>query len=233
MTFTVTTTAANASHLIDYLHRSFSEIAPLRIPARYFIAGSAYGVTLMVCNFLGTCGQVTKTLVVTAYVEAPVLVMNNVVATRVVNRSAALVIKADAYVSQCDGTTKTRTNMQFTWRISDNSGNILDISSSSSDPRTFWLRPYSLMAGSSYEVRLEAIYTQSLRVARTTVFVRVARGEVVAVIADSLQRLLHLNSTVIIDASSSYDQDNKAWRPACLSLSQSCRCLLSFSHPVR
>ena len=212
VTFTVTTTppSANASRLANFLQQSYSEIAPLTIPAHYLSAGSAYGVTLMVCNFLGTCGQVAKSLVVTSGQETPVLLMDHAVSAREVKASAPLVIRADAYVTACGGGGRSRNHLQFKWRVLDISGNVVDVSSSSSDPHTFWLRPYSLIPGQSYTVRLEVKHTLSLRAVRTAVSVKVARGSVVAVITDGLQRLLHLNNTLTIDASKSYDQDNQA-----------------------
>jgi hypothetical protein len=82
-----------------------------------------------------------------------------------------------------------------------------DIISISQNPSSLFLKPYSLVSNSIYQITLESIYTLSSGSSSTSVFVTVLSGSVVTVIADGSVKQVQSMTNFTIDASKSYDED--------------------------
>ena len=97
--------------------------------------------------------------------------------------------------------------LDYKWTISLNDVIDTALVSSSKDPSKLMLPAYSLQTGMLYDVSLSVTMLSSLKSSRTFAQVYVQPGSVVAVVTGGLERSLRFKSSLLIDASSSYDEE--------------------------
>jgi hypothetical protein len=169
--------------------------------------GYAYSVTVMVCNFIGGCGQASHAVIVSSSINLPVVSLN-AKTMQTMNRFNPLAISGRAYTSSCGGGVNTA-NLEYSWMISSADTDLTrTLPSISPDPRAFRLPAFSLSVGALYTVTLTVRHTVSLKSTSASVRLVVAQGSVVAVLTGSSEKGLRMNDELMIDASLSYDEDN-------------------------
>ena len=207
--FLVEGTHANTSHIASLLNSPHNIALPYDIPGALLAPGHAYNIIVTLCNFIGGCGRGAHSFVVSSSLGRPVVSLNtgNV---RSMLRSSQLLLSGRAYVSLCGGVVST-SNLHYRWQVRVDGVDHSDtLFSRSNDPRVLLLPPNSLEVGQLYTVTLTAQNTVSLQSSSSSTLISVERGKVGAVIAGSAERGLRLDDVMIVDASSSYDQDNTA-----------------------
>ena len=141
--------------------------------------GQSYNFVIKLCNFLGSCGESSRTVSVlnTVYPTVSILGMQ----TRTINRNASLLLSSQAFTSLCGGSLSQR-NLTYTWSVSSNGVTDTTLASESKDFSKFLLSPYRLQTNKMYTVKLTVLNTNFLKSASASVQVFVQQGDVVAVI---------------------------------------------------
>ena len=195
----------NIDELRSFLKNISSVTSPFIIPPQYFHAGFAYSIVVKLCNFMGECAVASNRVVVTSSLETPVVSVSSKQSITL-HRYDSLRIEGSAYVSRCDGSI-SRSNLHYSWGIF-NAGLPMQLPSLSSDNKVFLLNPYSLNVGETYTVTLTARHMTSLRSSSVSVDVSVITGDVVAKIIGATSRSMRVDDSALIDATSSYDENN-------------------------
>ena len=126
---------------------------------------------------------------------------------RTVSRGDLVQLKSLAYVTQCDGSSSSR-SLSYSWIVYDSSFKTLtQMKSSSRDPKVFRAQPYSLLAGSTYVFRTEVHNTESGLSASADIVVYVKRGNIVARLFGGTTQSFRVIDRLTLDATGSYDED--------------------------
>ena len=103
--------------------------------------------------------------------------------------------------------------LSYNWTITNSTGHLLKIKSSSRDPKTFLAAPYTFPAGSSYSAMLTVSSLTAQSVIVSTGFVTasfyIAHGSVIAAVRNGYSRQVSLDQVLLLDASISSDEDTK------------------------
>jgi hypothetical protein len=203
---TSSSTSLNISDLQKFLsHLSAANVTkPFQIPMAFLTVNSAYTLSFVLCNFMGSCAQLTHQFVVSEMNSIPMVRLNSK-SFRSMSTRSLLTISGDAYVLNCDGT-RSIGSLQYTWTVRQQ-GLLVNAPSSSVNPKVFLLPPYSLSVGQLYTVSLVVSSLTSLQSAESSVSVYIEAGAIHAVIQGSSALGLPVDGYQVIDASSSYDED--------------------------
>lgn len=161
---TVSITAQSPSLAVDtqqlnlYLQRSYTLSPPTQIPSQLLEVG-LYSFSIVLCNFLGSCGQGSHSLTVTA-TQVPTVTIFGSSYVQIL-RSASLSLSSDAFISSCDGTSEARSGIVLAWTVYQAGSLNVSIVSSSRQADTFVLPAYSLNAQTLYRINLQALSTVS------------------------------------------------------------------------
>lgn len=204
VTFHISSGAPNASAVEDYLNSQYSFSPPTAVSHTLLSKGYMYRATVILCNFLGSCGTSSVTVAVLNVIQPTVSIIGSQLQT--ISRASSLSLSALAYTSDCTGTTSTQF-LQYTWGIADDSGMRDTAVSISKDPSKFLLAPYALQTTKTFVVTLTVTQTQSLKSSTASIQVYMQSSPLAAVIAGGSVRSIRILSTVSIDATSSYDPD--------------------------
>lgn len=212
ITITSVDPSVNTDSVNAFLKASYSVSRPISIPKgeRYLSPGQAYTINIKLCNFLFSCSSKTVRFVVSRSQDIPsVSILGSPV--RSVYVRDALVLRADAYVALCNGS-KANTNISYSWSVVENTrdGGMLqrnNLLSISTDPAMFRLRGYSLAVGSTFEVSVRAALFGSPFFAEARSTIVVQSGKLIAAISGGNIQPILMSSTLVLDASGSYDED--------------------------
>ena len=161
-------------------------------------------IVLVLCNFLGQCGSGSMQLIRTNDSSPVVLIAgDNLIST---TSAAGLEVSADAYVNSCGGGI-SRANLVYIWSAYKGEIQNLSLISTSKQNYTFRLSPYTLSVGALYTVKLTVLDTLSRRSSSGSVTVNVISSNLVAVISGGSYKNVLQFTSVLLDASSSYDRD--------------------------
>jgi hypothetical protein len=166
---------------------------------------SSYLFTVTLCSFLGACGQASSTVKV---VDATIPYIK-ISGGGQVRRNYSVELSALASVSACDGSSRT-TNLDYRWYIDPVGGTSSPVNalvSISKDPSKYILRPFQLLPLHSYVVIV--IVTDHIgggsANARASLFV--VQSNLIVRLSGGTEQSLRQFSSVVIDASYSFDSD--------------------------
>lgn len=177
----------------------------ISIPSSY-LASETYTMTLSLTNFLLATSSASATVTVVGNKNLPTLkITGGNTASFYAYQTASMSVVAT--VSFCATTTK----INYTSAVFLNDVRLSGVKTSSIDPRTFKLAPYTLAAGYTYKVLFNATSAQTIDFppATATAFgsLTITRGLVVAAIKGGSSRQVSLDKALLLDASGSSDQD--------------------------
>jgi hypothetical protein len=121
---------------------------PLVIPIGMLSAGYDYSFTYTLCNFMDVCSTALHVMHATD-VKTPIVVIQGQ-ATRAVFTQNSLLLTADGYTANCDGT-KSSSDVTYSWKVFAN--DVLDSSivSISTDSKKFKVAPFELIPLTAYK----------------------------------------------------------------------------------
>jgi hypothetical protein len=193
-----TTTALN-----QFLIRNFSVSPPTAIPAAFFTAGLSYSFQASLCNFLGRCGHGSASVVVTQTLLPTVTVDGSAVRNVLISQPISL--SSTAFVANCNGN-PSALGINYVWKVMDNNLQVISsVSSTSRDPSRFTLPAFSFAANKLYKIQVSASFNQ--QVSTALVQINTLSGAIVAVIQGSGSQVVRVGSSLSLDGSKSYDQD--------------------------
>jgi hypothetical protein len=172
------------------------------IPNALLSSGYAYSLQVRLCNFLGGCGSMLKSFVVSASMNVPVVLLNS--QSLSIFRNATLSLSGDAYTTVCGGG-KSNRYLSYSWSFSPG-----DLRSTSVNPRELKLPAYQLSLDTLYTARLTVKHLISMESSSDTVQVSVLSGDLKCLILGGDNLGLRLDGSLLLDMSESYDtnEDN-------------------------
>ena len=203
--FSVTCSNSSLSAKVeDFLTNNWQLTKPITLPQGMLVKSESYNFVVTLCNFLGSCGQSSRTVSVlnTVYPTVSILGMQ----TRTINRNASLSLTSQAFTALCDGSL-TQQDLIYTWSVSSNGVTDSSLISESKTLQKFLLSPFRLQANEFYTVKLTVLNTNYLKASSTSVQVFVQQGDVVAVISEGTETSLKKGQKWSLHGSSSYDTD--------------------------
>jgi hypothetical protein len=217
-----TSASVDLSPLQIFLDTVYRPSPPTPIPSALLSKGVPYTFRVTLCNFLGKCGQSSKRVLVQAS-TVPVVSLPGSTLRRT-KRSTALSVGSDAYYAQCGVTGVLRSGLSYSWAVSTNGAQLLNIDTTSRDPSKLLLPAYALQANVLYDITLKVTIIATQQSASAAVQVYVEPGEILPVVALGSSRTVRVEQSITIDASASYDQDQSGvtGTSAGLSFSWSC-----------
>lgn len=222
--FKVESSAQNRSDVEAYLNAVPFKTRQITIPNRLLNVRKAYAISVVMCNFLGQCGQDSLPVIVSSSTNVPVVSIKSD-KKFTVKRFNRLSLVGDAYTSECSGTI-SRSKLSFVWTIYENGVLLTDtvFQSVSKDPREFLLEKYTLSVGSIYTITLTVTHSDSKKYSSASVEVAVVQGAIIAVVDKAAAFGLRVTETITISGAKSFDQDytNVIGSAAGLSFSLGC-----------
>ena len=194
----------NVSQLNTFLNESLTVFHPTIIPAIYFSSGCTYSFNIMLCNFIGACSSLSQSVVAVDSVIPNVAIPGGTLQT--ITTKSILTLASITSVSSCPGDKSIRT-LSYQWVISQNNIQLISMKSISKDPSKYILPPYSLIPNTYYKVQLTVSIKETLMSSSVFTTVYVAVGKLVAVINGGLSKNMRVLSSLVVDASQSYDED--------------------------
>jgi hypothetical protein len=175
------------------------------------------------CNFLGACGQISRSFAVSSSSDVPVVSFrsSSLISTF---RNRSVLISADAFVSLCGTTKKSTSSLSYEWSVwlGNELQNSPSLRSVSLNPMQFKLPPYRLRSDSVYVVTLRVTHLISSKSASNSVEVNVNPGSLVCFLSFSFfsslssssptpfvgsEIGLRVDDSLLLDLSRSYDED--------------------------
>ena len=191
-----------------YLQTSFSISPPMALP-QGILEISTYTIAVKLINFLGAEGQNSVTVSVISK-SVPVVQIYGT-ATREMFRRQSLMLLSDSFVTQCiigGGSFRTSNHLEYKWSVQkDGSDTIEKIFSSARSASAFKLKPFSLVAGTTYTISLSVMYSKDFMSSSASVSVYVVASDIVAVIFGGGSKSMIPGQNITLDASKSYDLD--------------------------
>jgi hypothetical protein len=192
------TTALN-----QFLTRNFTVSPPTAIPAVYFTAGVSYSFQVSLCNFLGRCGHSSASVVVTQTLLPTVTIDGS--AVRNVLISQPIFLSSTAFVAYCNGN-PSALGINYVWKVMNSNLQVISsVSSTFRDPSRFTLPAFSFAANKIYKIQVSASFNQ--QVSSALVQINTLAGALIAAIQGSGNQVVRIGSSLTLDGSKSYDQD--------------------------
>ena len=207
--FTVTSAAPNATLMEGFLNYHYVESPPTAIPHQLLQPGFKYHISVILCNFLGGCGQSNRKTISVVNSEAPTSSILGA-SLRTVAKKDPVVVNSAAYIAACadgGGVTKSYDNLVYSWSVSAGGVQLFSLISSSVDRTKFYLPGFSLSTGRMYVVNLSVLDTTTRRASASFIQIFVRTGSVVAAIRGGTVQSVQRGSELELDASASYDED--------------------------
>jgi hypothetical protein len=111
-------------------------------------------------------------------------------------------------MKMCGSNETSRSDLSYSWAIAVDEADSPDITSYSIETNKYKLRPYALTVGLTYTVTLTVVYGSSgTSWSQSSVDVTVVSSNIVAVISDGSSLTVPFGASRVVDASSSYDED--------------------------
>ena len=188
-----------------FFQNQYVLLPPEPIPKGLLDEDVDYTFYFSACNFWGKCSEVAQTITVLNSTSPLVTILGG--QFREVYRYNKLRVLGDAYVlDRCDGF-PTKMSLSYSWSVRLDNVEIDQLISQSNDPGTFLLSEFQLLAGQLYTLHLTALDAGSGFSATNFIRINVLEGELVAKITGAEEVSLNFDEELLLDASSSFDQD--------------------------
>eukprot|EP01038_Epipyxis_sp_PR26KG_P005442 gene5442-7535_t len=192
---------------LQNLLNKFKISPPTIIPVNYLPRGFLYNFQVTLCNFLGGCGVASKQIIAlddiipSVTIAGPQLLSINVFST--------LLAQTDIVTSSCGNSSRSfnASNYKYSWSLSIGNIPLLELSSTSRDQSKFKLSPYNLKAPLVYTLMVIVTDVRTNKFSSAAILVSIQQGKLISKILGRSQRTVSVNSTIVLDGSSSYDQD--------------------------
>jgi hypothetical protein len=195
--------SADTVGLNRFLSRNLTVSPPTVIPSAYFTAGVSYSFQVSLCNFLGRCGHGSESVLVTQTLLPTVTIDGS--AVRNILSSQPISLSSTSFVANCNGN-PSALGINYVWKVmNSNLQAISSISSTSRDPSKLTLPAFSFATNKIYQIQVSASFNQ--QVSSAFVQINTLSGALVAVVQGSGNQVVRIGSSLILDGSKSYDQD--------------------------
>ena len=199
---------ANTTSLIEHLGSEFTISPPLRIESSQLLADSMYLFSITLCNFLGKCSEGRASTWISSSAVLSVMIAG--ANTRSMTPAESLSLSAIGSITQC-GTVFGMQQIRYQWIAYDTqSESAIAITSVSKDPS-------KLILGSNYfnpNTNYRIIVTANFNDQQISSFVNIAVGSgalQLLWVGGNAGRNVRAGSTLVLDASNSYDEDIKGF----------------------
>ena len=182
----------------------------LTLPRSLFSPGK-YTISLTLTNYFGLSSTATAAFSVDSNAYIPKLSFVGA-SSRTIKANDALTLYSKASFSSCTSTASNSVKMVYTWtvyKVTDSAYTVVPVTTFSRDASVLSLSAYSLSAGSTYRVAVNAtVFVNSVQVADSVAYaaVTVSSGSIVASVTGGSVRQVGLDSSVTL-ALSAYDED--------------------------
>ena len=194
----------NVTFLNGFLNNSFSVDPITIVPSSYFTLGCTYSFHFTLCNFLNACGVASQSVISLNSVVPNIAVPGG--SYQSITRKSLLTISSTASVAQCAGG-RSIYSLSYSWSIFQGNVQSLSVVSISKDPTKLIVAPYSLISSNYYSIKLTVVIKETFQSATITTSVFVQPGDIVPVIAGGAQRNMRCLTSILVDASQSFDED--------------------------
>lgn len=236
----VDVSGSQVTALRDHLNAeaAISVTEPIIATSSMLSGGETYSISVTMCNFLGGCG--TRSFQVRVLSSSSPTVIIGGAAVRYIKTDSTFRLQAEGRTTTClnNMVVTTSSNIIYTWTVYSSDGNAIPtIQSRSRNPQTFLISPYTLDVGEVYDVTVSAYDSSLQRSSSSTTQVVVEAGVVVAELTGVGNiATLPVGRSITLDASSSYDEDDRFGSLNALTFTWSCfrsAPTLSTTCPVR
>ena len=194
------------------------------IPNSKFPDDGTYTISVQLCNFLGACGQASRTVNVVKSSDLVPSVTIPGQLQRTVSRSSALLLSPVAFTVDCNGT-KSANMLSYAWSVSSGSVSLPLLQTESLDVSKFRLSPFRLNTLTYYDIMLTVTSAVSGRTASFSLNVFVQQAALVAQLSGGTQQSVAVGRNLTLDASGSSDPDMNGLTGAAAGLSFSWVCV--------
>jgi hypothetical protein len=190
-----------------------------------FPSNKEYVFEIQLCNFMSSCGYGSHRVYIQDSSNNANIPTSTIAGPSYIElyRSQVLKLSADAYISNCDGS-KSRKNIKIKWTVLRNNIPDTDLISIGKNPFQFVLPAYSFTPSHTYIVKCTVNNKDSIETRSSTVVVFIKKSPLVAIISkqqndgknnnnnnndivESNEYFIRPSTTLILDASNSYDAD--------------------------
>jgi hypothetical protein len=220
----VGTEAPGQAQIAAFLNQNSTIMSTFTMPSWLFSPGYSYSLTVSACNFLMACGSTTARFVVSAHDVPVVFVLGSKDVS--MNPKDVLSVSAGGYLLTCSGSKLY--DLSYEWTLVEETAagqSILDVKSTSGLSRVYMLPAYSLVAGRAYTLILEGTYGLLALKSSVNVKITVASGSIIPVIKGTAVQSLREGESLVLDASGSYDENQRSEALSGLIFSWSCKTL--------
>ena len=194
---------SSAAQLNAFLGRNQKLSIVPSVPYYLIQKGYSYTFRVQLCNFLLKCNEASK--LVSAINDSVPLVTILGSGMRTVSRGKLLTVESQVSSSSCSQTVHGLP-LSYSWSIWANNS-ALNIQSISKDSGKFILPAYTLLTKSYYKVLLSVNIIGHTVSATAVSYIYVGFGNVQCIVSGGQYRNMIVGSTIILDASRSYDED--------------------------
>ena len=210
ITWNVASQRGDPSPVANYLSSYYDINSNTALVPKLLLLNTKYSITATLFNFLNGSASGTSSVTVSGDINLPVA---SIQGPSLVNTKAntVLTLVGTAALTPC-----SQSNiLKYTWTVQDPTDPTKTFASSSIDPTKFQINPYTLASGSTYDVTLRvdvmkdkvgSVVLSSATTVPTSVFA--FSGNVIAAIRGGLSRQNPVDRSLLLDASSSYDENS-------------------------
>jgi hypothetical protein len=217
ITVTSTGSTANTTIVQEYIDSTYTGVGEVTVPYDRLHPGVSYSFSVRICNFFSKCASSTKQVTKVDTVMPSVKIFGATLRSGRF-RPKKISLSGRTAVESCDGDESASSRnassvISTAWRCYQGGVLQTELVSTSKNPSKFILPAFSLGAGLVYEVQFVGSITSSAgaaaRVSTSSTTVYVERSQLVAEVLGGLERNLPSDSSLAIDASGSYDPDQR------------------------
>lgn len=193
----------NVTSITTLLNQISTVSFPITLPRNLFSSGE-YNFSLTLENFFLQSSSASVSITVNGNPGTPLLSLlgQN---SYLINPSTPLLLQVQGQISSCNGSSLP---LVYSWKVYLNNAGINLPVPHNNDPRSYILPSYSLRALNTYTVVSTATSGRGGS-ASVNVSVKVVKGSVVANIQGGFSRSYPVNFELVLNASTSYDQDSQ------------------------
>jgi hypothetical protein len=202
---------SNIQPLNQFFAKNYTFSPPGAIPSTYFMKGTNYTFQATLCNFLGACGNRFIQVAINDN-DNSLIPFATILGSANLNtyRRFALQLKSSAFTVNCLGETSYQ-SLVYDWKIISNRNSSISakIFQSISTKNNYIIPAYTLSPLIAYTVQVTVKSSISLISSSYKVQVTVLQGTLHPFISGGSLQSIQYNVPAIIDASQSYDEDQK------------------------